>query len=47
MFDQLDKEAISKIIDIELKDFYSRIEKLGFKLNLTDEAKNFIAEKRI
>ncbi len=45
MFDQLDKEAISKIIDIELKDFYSRIEKLGFKLNLTDEAKNFIAEK--
>ncbi len=45
MFDQLDKEAISKIIDIELKDFYSRIEKLGFKLNLTYEAKNFIAEK--
>lgn len=45
MFDQLDKKAIFKIIDIELKDFYSRIEKLGFKLSLSDEAKEFIAEK--
>ncbi len=45
MFDQLDKEAIFKIIDIELKDFYTRIEKLGFKLELTEEAKDFIATK--
>lgn len=45
MFDQLDKEAIFKIIDIELKDFYSRIEKLGFKLDLSKEAKEFIATK--
>lgn len=45
MFDQLDKDAIFKIIDIELKDFYSRIEKLGFKLRLTEEAKDFIATK--
>lgn len=45
MFDQLDKAAIFKIIDIELKDFYTRIEKLGFKLNLSDEAKDFIATK--
>ena len=45
MFDQLDKDAIFSIIDIELRDFYSRVEKLGFKLDLTDEAKNFIAEK--
>ncbi|MDE6338153.1 MAG: hypothetical protein K2L34_16440, partial [Muribaculaceae bacterium] len=45
MFDQLDKEAIFKIIDIELKDFYTRIEKLGFKLKLSDEAKDFIATK--
>ena len=45
MFDQLDKEAIFKIIDIELKDFYSRIEKLGFKLELSDAAKDFIATK--
>ncbi|MDE5875993.1 MAG: ATP-dependent Clp protease ATP-binding subunit [Muribaculaceae bacterium] len=45
MFDQLDKKAIFQIIDIELSDFYKRIEKLGFLLNLSEEAKNFIAEK--
>lgn len=45
MFNQLDKEAIFNIIDIELKDFYSRVEKLGFKLNLSEDAKTFIAEK--
>ena len=45
MFDQLDKDAIFKIIDIELKDFFARIEKLGFKLELTHEAKDFIATK--
>ncbi len=45
MFDQLNKDSIFGIIDIELKDFYSRIEKLGFRLTLSEEAKNFIAEK--
>ena len=45
MFDQLDREAISKIIDVELKDFLIRIEKLGFHLNLSDEAKGFIADR--
>ncbi|MCH5232452.1 MAG: ATP-dependent Clp protease ATP-binding subunit [Muribaculaceae bacterium] len=45
MFDQLEKDAILKIIDIELKDYYSRVEKLGFNLNISDEAKLFIAEK--
>ena len=45
MFDQLEKEAILKIIDIELKDYYSRIEKLGFQLHISDEAKSFMAEK--
>lgn len=45
MFDQLDRAAINQIIDIELKDFFSRVEKLGFKLELPEEAKNFIAEK--
>ena len=45
MFDQLDRNAIDKIIDIELKEFYTRIEKLGFKLKLSPEAKDFIAEK--
>lgn len=45
MFDQLDKNAISRIIDIELKDFFSRIEKLGFRLDISDKAKEFIADK--
>ncbi|MCH5240285.1 MAG: ATP-dependent Clp protease ATP-binding subunit [Muribaculaceae bacterium] len=45
MFDQLEKDAIIKIIDIELKDYYSRVEKLGFNLEITEEAKNFMAEK--
>lgn len=45
MFDQLSKESIFNIIDIELKDFYKRIEKLGFKLTLSNNAKTFIADK--
>lgn len=45
MFNQLDKDAIFKIIDIELKDFFVRIEKLGFKLQLSESAKEFIATK--
>lgn len=45
MFDQLDKDAIYKIIDIELRDFFVRIEKLGYRLDLSQEARNFIAEK--
>lgn len=45
MFDQLDKEAIFKIIDVELADFYGRVMKLGYELKLSTEAKDFIAEK--
>ncbi len=45
MFDQLDKDAIFKIIDVELADFYGRVMKLGYELKLSDEAKEFIAEK--
>ncbi|MCM1138618.1 MAG: ATP-dependent Clp protease ATP-binding subunit [Duncaniella sp.] len=45
MFDPLSKEAIFKIIDIELAGFYKRVNELGYTLTLTDEAKNFIAEK--
>ncbi|MDE6271614.1 MAG: ATP-dependent Clp protease ATP-binding subunit [Muribaculaceae bacterium] len=45
MFDQLDQEALFKIIDVELKDFYSRVAKLGYQLEVTPEAKKFIAEK--
>jgi ATP-dependent Clp protease ATP-binding subunit ClpC len=45
MFDQLDKEAIYKIIDIELKGFYKRLDNLGYKLDITEKAKEFIASK--
>ncbi len=45
MFDQLEREDIFNIIDIELKDFLGRIRSLGFELNLSQEAKDFIAEK--
>ncbi len=45
MFDALSKEAIFSIIDIELAGFYKRIETLGYKLMLSDEAKDFVAEK--
>ncbi len=45
IFDPLNKEAIFKIIDIELKGFYKRIAQLGYKLIISDEAKNFIAER--
>lgn len=45
MFDQLDKEAIFKIIDIELAGFYNRIKTLGYSLDISAEAKDFIAEK--
>jgi ATP-dependent Clp protease ATP-binding subunit ClpC len=45
MFNSLTKEHIGKIIDIELQGFYKRVNDLGFKLNITDETKDFIAEK--
>lgn len=45
MFDNLDKDAISKIIDIELVGFYKRIEQLGYNFAVTDKAKTFISEK--
>ena len=44
-FEQLSLEAIIKIVDIELKGLYSRIQNLGYTLTLSDEAKRFIAEK--
>ena len=45
MFSPLDKKAIFKIIDIELAGFYKRVSELGYTLTLTDEARNFVAEK--
>jgi ATP-dependent Clp protease ATP-binding subunit ClpC len=45
MFDQLDKEAIYKIIDIELAGFYKRVNTLGYSLEISEKAKEFIASK--
>ena len=42
-FDQLSKESIIQIIDLELVSFHQRVETLGYLLTITDEAKNFIA----
>ncbi|MBL30380.1 MAG: Clp protease ClpC [Flavobacteriaceae bacterium] len=45
IFNSLTKKDISKIVDIELVKLTARIEKLGYSVNLTDSAKNFIVEK--
>lgn len=45
VFNSLDKEHIFKIIDIELKSLFVRIEALGYNIKLTDAAKDFVAEK--
>ncbi|SUV34782.1 ATP-dependent Clp protease ATP-binding subunit [Bacteroides pyogenes] len=44
-FDQLSFEAIKKIVDIELKELYSRMESIGYKLVIDEKAKDFIAGK--
>ncbi|SKB98688.1 ATP-dependent Clp protease ATP-binding subunit ClpC [Sphingobacterium nematocida] len=45
VFNSLTKENIFKIIDIELRSLFGRIEALGHSIDLTDKAKEFIAEK--
>ena len=45
IFNALEKEDIIKIIDIELQKLYSRLSALGYHLELTEEARDFIAEK--
>lgn len=42
-FGSLNQENIMKIIDIELKSFYDRVEQNGLKLTITDEAKAYVA----
>lgn len=45
IFNSLKREDIHRIIDIELAGLYKRIEDLGYKLVLNEDAKDFIAEK--
>ena len=44
-FDQLDLEAIKRIVDVELRPLMKRISDLGYEVTLTDAAKEFIATK--
>lgn len=45
MFNSLTKNDIHKIIDIELKGLYDRIDGLGYKIRISSAAKDFITEK--
>jgi ATP-dependent Clp protease ATP-binding subunit ClpC len=45
MFKSLGREEIHKIIDLELVKLVKRIETLGYTLNLSEQAKDFIVDK--
>lgn len=45
VFNALEKEDIDKIIDIEMDKLYLRIKDLGYTLNLSEKAKDYIADK--
>ncbi|MGM0573101.1 MAG: ATP-dependent Clp protease ATP-binding subunit, partial [Bacteroidota bacterium] len=45
IFDNLQKEHIFKIIDIELKHLFKRVDEMGYEIRLTEAAKDFIADK--
>ena len=44
-FDQLEMDSLVKIVDIELEGLYKRVEGIGYKLIMDDEARKFIANK--
>lgn len=45
IFNSLEKDHINKIIDLELSKLYKRLEKLNYHVELSQDAKDFIAEK--
>lgn len=45
LFNSLTREDIHKIIDIELEKLYGRIQNLGYQIQITEKAKDYIAEK--
>ena len=45
VFNPLEREDINKIIDIELAKLYKRIDDLGYNIELSDKAKDYIATK--
>ncbi len=44
IFESLDKEAIYKIIDIELSYLYKRVELMGYKIRANTKAKDYLIE---
>jgi ATP-dependent Clp protease ATP-binding subunit ClpC len=45
LFNTLSREDIHKIIDIELKGLYDRVNTLGFEIKLSEEAKDYVLDK--
>ena len=45
IFESLERESIHKIIDIELRNLFHRVEKMGYKMEISEKAKDFIVEK--
>ena len=45
LFNQLKKEDLHKIIDLELKSVFKRIEEAGYTIELAKSAKEFLSEK--
>lgn len=45
VFEQLDKESISKIIDIELESLIKKIKTMGYTLDLEQSARDFLCDK--
>lgn len=44
-FDQLSRQTIHQIIDLELKGLFGRVLSMGYQIELTEAAKDFIADK--
>ena len=44
-FDQLDLASIKQIIDIELRGLFHRFETMGYRMEISDQAKEFVATK--
>ena len=44
-FNQLDRDAVGKIVEIELAALGKRVEDMGYRLEISDNAKSFLADK--
>jgi len=44
-FNQLDRDAVGRIVEIELAQLIKRMEDMGYTLTVTDKAKSFLSDK--